>query len=60
MKDFIIGDKLEVFFEKMFKFKYNGVDFLEVMVKYGVDMVWMFILFKVLLEKDLEWDDVDV
>lgn len=44
----------------MFKFKYNGVDLMDVMVIYGVDMVWMFILFKVLLEKDLEWDDVDV
>lgn len=58
--DFNIGDKFEVLFEKMLKLKYNGVDFVVVIDCYGVDIVCMFILFKVLLEKDLEWDDVDV
>ncbi|WP_322744104.1 leucine--tRNA ligase [Planktothrix mougeotii] len=54
------GEKLEVFFEKMSKSKYNGVDPLEVMGKYGADTARMFILFKAPPEKDLEWDDADV
>ncbi|MDE5113518.1 MAG: leucine--tRNA ligase, partial [Trichodesmium sp. St15_bin1_1] len=59
-KDPTTGDKLEVFFEKMSKSKYNGVDPLEVMAKYGADTARMFILFKAPPEKDLEWDDADV
>jgi leucyl-tRNA synthetase len=58
-KDPKTGDKLEVFFEKMSKSKYNGVDPLEVMAKYGADTARMFILFKAPPEKDLEWDDAD-
>jgi len=54
------GEKLEVFYEKMSKSKYNGVDPLEVMGKYGADTARMFILFKAPPEKDLEWDDADV
>lgn len=54
------GEALEVFFEKMSKSKYNGVDPLEVMDKYGADTARMFILFKAPPEKDLEWDDADV
>lgn len=54
------GEKLEVFYEKMSKSKYNGVDPLEVMAKYGADTARMFILFKAPPEKDLEWDDADV
>ncbi|NES93090.1 class I tRNA ligase family protein, partial [Okeania sp. SIO2B9] len=48
------------FFEKMSKSKYNGVDPLDVMSKYGADTARMFILFKAPPEKDLEWDDADV
>ncbi len=59
-KDPETGDKLEVFFEKMSKSKYNGVDPLAVMGKYGADTARMFILFKAPPEKDLEWDDADV
>ncbi len=59
-KDPQTGDKLEVFFEKMSKSKYNGVDPLDVMAKYGADTARMFILFKAPPEKDLEWDDADV
>lgn len=59
-KDPKTGDKLQVFFEKMSKSKYNGVDPLEVMGKYGADTARMFILFKAPPEKDLEWDDADV
>lgn len=54
------GDPLEVFYEKMSKSKYNGVDPLDVMSKYGADTARMFILFKAPPEKDLEWDDADV
>jgi leucyl-tRNA synthetase len=59
-KDPQTGEPLEVFYEKMSKSKYNGVDPLEVMGKYGVDTARMFILFKAPPEKDLEWDDADV
>ncbi|NEQ95192.1 MAG: leucine--tRNA ligase [Cyanothece sp. SIO2G6] len=54
------GDKLEVFYEKMSKSKYNGVDPKQVLGKYGADTARMFILFKAPPEKDLEWDDADV
>lgn len=59
-KDPTTGEPLEVFYEKMSKSKYNGVDPLEVMAKYGADTARMFILFKAPPEKDLEWDDADV
>ncbi|MEG4231173.1 leucine--tRNA ligase [Microcoleus sp. Pol11C3] len=59
-KDPQTGEALEVFYEKMSKSKYNGVDPLEVMGKYGVDTARMFILFKAPPEKDLEWEDADV
>ncbi|MBW4682743.1 MAG: leucine--tRNA ligase [Microcoleus vaginatus WJT46-NPBG5] len=59
-KDPETGEALEVFYEKMSKSKYNGVDPLEVMAKYGADTARMFILFKAPPEKDLEWDDADV
>ncbi len=54
------GDTLEVFYEKMSKSKYNGIDPTEVLSKYGADTARMFILFKAPPEKDLEWDDADV
>ncbi|HEY9761282.1 MAG TPA: leucine--tRNA ligase [Trichocoleus sp.] len=54
------GDPLEVFYEKMSKSKYNGVDPQDVLAKYGADTARMFILFKAPPEKDLEWDDADV
>ena len=54
------GDKLEVFYEKMSKSKYNGIDPSQVLSKYGADTARMFILFKAPPEKDLEWDDADV
>jgi leucyl-tRNA synthetase len=54
------GDALEVFYEKMSKSKYNGVDPQAVLAKYGADTARMFILFKAPPEKDLEWDDADV
>ncbi|MEM6423932.1 MAG: leucine--tRNA ligase [Cyanobacteria bacterium P01_D01_bin.128] len=53
-------DALEVFYEKMSKSKYNGVDPQSVLAKYGADTARMFILFKAPPEKDLEWDDADV
>jgi leucyl-tRNA synthetase len=59
-KDPSTGDKLEVFYEKMSKSKYNGVDPKAVLGKYGADTARMFILFKAPPEKDLEWDDADV
>ena len=59
-KDPETGDALSVFFEKMSKSKYNGVDPLEVLDKYGADTARMFILFKAPPEKDLEWDSADV
>lgn len=54
------GEPLEAFYEKMSKSKYNGVDPLQVLAKYGADTARMFILFKAPPEKDLEWDDADV
>lgn len=54
------GDVLEVFYEKMSKSKYNGVDPQEVLGKYGADTARMFILFKAPPEKDLEWSSSDV
>ena len=59
-KDPQTGEALEVFYEKMSKSKYNGVDPQMVLEKYGADTARMFILFKAPPEKDLEWDDADV
>jgi leucyl-tRNA synthetase len=59
-KDPETGEKLDVFYLKMSKSKYNGVDPQEVIAKYGADTARMFILFKAPPEKDLEWDDADV
>jgi len=59
-RDPITGDRLETFFEKMSKSKYNGVDPAQVIDRYGADTARMFILFKAPPEKDLEWDDADV
>lgn len=59
-KDPQTGEALEVFYEKMSKSKYNGVDPEEVLAKYGADTARMFILFKAPPEKDLEWEDADV
>jgi leucyl-tRNA synthetase len=59
-KDPETGEPLSVFYEKMSKSKYNGVDPLDVLGKYGADTARMFILFKAPPEKDLEWDDADV
>jgi len=54
------GEPLEVFYEKMSKSKYNGVDPQDVLAKYGADTARMFVLFKAPPEKDLEWDAADV
>ncbi|HEY9845026.1 MAG TPA: leucine--tRNA ligase, partial [Candidatus Caenarcaniphilales bacterium] len=59
-KDPQTGEALDVFYEKMSKSKYNGVDPESVIAKYGADTARMFILFKAPPEKDLEWDDADV
>lgn len=59
-KDPQTGEPLEVFYEKMSKSKYNGVDPEKVLAKYGADTARMFILFKAPPEKDLEWEDADV
>jgi leucyl-tRNA synthetase len=59
-RDPITGEVLEVFYEKMSKSKYNGVDPASVIDRYGADTARMFILFKAPPEKDLEWDDADV
>ena len=59
-RDPISGQRLETFFEKMSKSKYNGVDPAKVIERYGADTARMFILFKAPPEKDLEWDDADV
>jgi leucyl-tRNA synthetase len=53
-------EPLSVFYEKMSKSKYNGVDPQQVLAKYGADTARLFILFKAPPEKDLEWDDADV
>ena len=53
-------DKLDVFYEKMSKSKYNGVVPEDVIGQYGVDTARMFAMFKAPPEKDLEWDDADV
>jgi len=53
-------EPVAVFYEKMSKSKYNGVDPEQVLAQYGADTARMFILFKAPPEKDLEWDDADV
>jgi len=59
-KDPETGEPLEVFYEKMSKSKYNGVEPQEVLLRYGADTARMFVLFKAPPEKDLEWDEADV
>jgi len=59
-KDPNTGEPLKVFYEKMSKSKFNGVDPLDVLETYGADTARMFILFKAPPEKDLEWDSADV
>jgi leucyl-tRNA synthetase len=59
-KDPQTGEHLEVFYEKMSKSKYNGVNPEDVIAQYGVDTARMFAMFKAPPEKDLEWDDADV
>lgn len=59
-KDPHTGEQLEGFYEKMSKSKFNGVDPLDVLAKYGADTARMFILFKAPPEKDLQWEDRDV
>ncbi len=59
-KDPKTGEPLKVFYEKMSKSKFNGVDPLDVLETYGADTARMFILFKAPPEKDLEWDSADV
>jgi len=59
-RDPLTGEVLEMFYEKMSKSKYNGVDPAAVIERYGADTARMFILFKAPPEKDLEWDDADV
>ncbi|WP_247215585.1 leucine--tRNA ligase [Synechococcus sp. C9] len=54
------NEPVAIFYEKMSKSKYNGVDPEQVLAKYGADTARMFILFKAPPEKDLEWDDADV
>ncbi|MFM7907094.1 MAG: leucine--tRNA ligase, partial [Microcystis sp.] len=54
------GEVLSFFFEKMSKSKYNGVDPLKVLEKYGADTARMFILFTAPPEKDLQWEDAGV
>lgn len=41
----------------MLKFKNNGVDLEEMLDKYGVDIIRLFIMFVVLFEKELEWNE---
>lgn len=41
----------------MSKSKYNGVDPVQVVEKYGSDAVRLYILFKAPYDKDLEWDE---
>ncbi|MEN9214082.1 MAG: leucine--tRNA ligase [Gloeomargarita sp. DG02_4_bins_56] len=53
-------EPVAIFYEKMSKSKYNGIDPEQVLAKYGADTARMFILFKAPPEKDLEWDDADV
>lgn len=59
-KDPETGETLSVFYEKMSKSKYNGVDPKDVIDTYGADTARMFIMFKAPPEKDLEWDAADV
>ncbi|NES83949.1 MAG: leucine--tRNA ligase [Moorea sp. SIO2B7] len=59
-KDPETGEALSVFYEKMSKSKYNGVEPQQVLGKYGADTARMFILFKAPPEKDLEWEDANV
>ncbi len=60
VRDRDTNEPVSIFYEKMSKSKYNGVEPQAVLGKYGADTARMFILFKAPPEKDLEWDDADV
>uniref|UniRef100_A0A671ETU7 leucine--tRNA ligase n=1 Tax=Rhinolophus ferrumequinum TaxID=59479 RepID=A0A671ETU7_RHIFE len=49
-------EKLEVTWQKMSKSKHNGVDPEEVVDRYGVDTVRLYLLFAAPPEKDILWD----
>jgi leucyl-tRNA synthetase len=47
-------------FEKMSKSKYNGVDPTDIVAEYGSDVIRLYILFKAPIEKELEWDPLQI
>lgn len=49
-------EKLEVTWEKMSKSKHNGVDPEEMVDRYGIDTVRLYLLFAAPPEKDILWD----
>lgn len=50
------GKQLQVSWEKMSKSKHNGIDPEEVVQKYGIDTVRLYILYAAPPEQDILWD----
>ncbi len=50
------GKELQTAIEKMSKSKYNGIDPIELIERYGADTARLYTLFAAPPEKDLEWD----
>ncbi|XP_072317050.1 leucine--tRNA ligase, mitochondrial [Eucyclogobius newberryi] len=50
------GDELEITWEKMSKSKHNGLDPQDVVQKYGVDTVRLYILYAAPPEQDILWN----
>ncbi|KAI6651534.1 Leucine--tRNA ligase [Oopsacas minuta] len=52
--------RVEMFWEKMSKSKYNGVNPQVMVEKYGADVVRLFLLFKSPPHLDLQWDETAI
>ena len=52
--------RVEMFWEKMSKSKYNGVNPQAMVEKYGADVVRLFLLFKSPPQLDLQWDETAI
>jgi leucyl-tRNA synthetase len=54
------GDALRATWEKMSKSKYNGVDPVDIVTRYGADCTRLYVLFKAPIAAELAWDEQQV